>query len=474
MLRSLRSRLIFSHILPLIIIIPLMNLALVYLLETRFLVPQLTEDLLNNARILTRAIRIQPGRIEEYTFTISRIELDPSMRLIFLAPDGTLLYSNDTDYLNYIGQKLKLSGLERAQAGEEVILTSYNFFGSNYNFAQVLYPVTNSQQQVVGILWVTYFNSWINELFNQLRYLSIAVISGALLFGIILGSLLAINIGNPVSQVTEAIYSLARGEQDKQLIEKGPQEVRSLVRAINYLVGRLNTLESSRRQLLANLVHELGRPLGALRSAIQALSKGAASDPELLADLTTGMDQEAARLQHVVEDLAHLHDQVLGPLELKLEPVELSEWLPVVLVPWAEAANDKHIEWSTDIPADLPIVWIDSLRISQVTGNIVSNAIRYTPIGGSVSVQAGTSFDSIWIKIIDTGPGIELEEQEAIFAPFYRGDQGRRRIKQGMGLGLSIARDLINAHNGRIDLKSTPGEGSQFTIWLPIQPTSAD
>ena len=392
------------------------------------------------------------------------------MRLVYLSPDGTLLYSNDPDYLRFIGQQIEASGLTRARTGQEVILTNYNFFGTRQDFAQVYFPVSNSQEQVVGILWVTYFNSWINQLFSQLRTLSITVLCAALLFGIILGSLLAINISKPVQQVTEAIYNLSRGEHDEILKEQGPQEIRSLVRAINYLVERLNTLESSRRQLLANLVHELGRPLGALRSAIQALNKGAANDPVLLADLTTGMDEEAARLQHVVEDLAHLHDQVLGPLELKREPVALSEWLPMVLVPWAEAANEKDIHWSAKIPPDLPVVQINSLRFSQVVGNLVSNAIRYTPGGGSVHVGAGTQFNSIWIKVSDTGPGIPPEEQEAIFLPLFRGDQGRRRIKQGMGLGLSIARDLISAHNGKIDLETVPGEGSQFTIWLPIQP----
>jgi signal transduction histidine kinase len=471
MLRSLRSRLIFSHILPLVIIIPLMNLALVYLLETRFLVPQLTQELLDNARILTRAIEVQPGRTEEFTLIVSRVELDPTMRLVYLAPDGTLLHSNDPDYLRFLGQKLEINGLARARSGQEVVLTNYSFFRSRQDFAQVLFPVTNAQDQVIGVLWVTYFAYWVNDLFGQLRYLSIAVISGALLIGILLGSILAVNISKPVGQVTEAIYSLARGEQKERLRERGPGEMRALVRAVNYLVERLNTLETSRRQLLANLVHELGRPLGALRSAIQALGKGAGSDPELLSDLTTGMDEEAARLQRVVEDLAHLHDQVLGTLELKRETVALGEWLPTVLVPWAEAAVEKGLEWRAEIPADLPEAQIDTLRFGQVVGNLTSNALRYTPSGGSICISAGTLGQQVWIKVSDTGPGIPLEEQEAVFLPLYRGDQGRRRIKQGMGLGLSIARDLIQAHGGTIELESSPGAGSHFTIWLPIDPS---
>ena len=161
MLRSLRSRLIFSHILPLVIIIPLMNLAFVYLLETQFLVPQLTQELLDNARIITRAIEIQPGRTEEFTLIVSRVDLDPNMKLVYLTPDGILLHSNDPNHLPFVGQKLVVPGLERASSGQEVIITNYNFFRTRQDFAQVLYPVISTENQVIGVLGVTYFSNWV-------------------------------------------------------------------------------------------------------------------------------------------------------------------------------------------------------------------------------------------------------------------------------------------------------------------------
>jgi len=227
------------------------------------------------------------------------------------------------------------------------------------------------------------------------------------------------------------------------------------------------TLEQARRQLLANLVHELGRPLGALRSGIQAFSQGALKNPALMKDLAMGMDEETARLQKVLDELAHLHDQVLGPLELNLEDTELAEWLPRILVPWQEVAIQKRINWKTEIPNNLPPLHIDQMRLAQVIGNLASNAVKYTPTGRSIQILAGQEGREIWIKVSDTGTGIPPKEQEKIFAPFYRGDQSRR-IKQGMGLGLSIAHDLTIAHGGRLELDSTPGAGSTFTIWLPL------
>jgi two-component system sensor histidine kinase BaeS len=470
MFRSLRARLIFSHILPVIIVVPLMYIAMVYLLETQLLMPQLAENLRGNARILTEMSRtetITTGNVDGIEFAMRQVQINPNMRVIYMEPDGTLVYTNDPSYAHRMQQQLDVPSLTRLQKGDEVVITNYSFMQRSDDFVQVLQPVSGSGSELAGILWMTYYSAAVENLFKDLRLLSLAVVVGFLLLGSLMGSMLALSISNPVSQVTQAIQGLARGESSTQLDETGPREIRALVHSVNYLVKRLEDLETARRQLLANLVHELGRPLGALRSGIQALGRGAAQDPELMDELASGMDEETARLQKVLDELAHLHDQVLGPLELKLEETQLSEWLPRVLIPWGEAATDKRLAWKTDIPDDLPSVQIDRMRFSQVVGNLASNAVKYTPSGRSVEVTAVTQGEDIWIRFKDNGPGIAPEEQEQIFAPFYRGDQGRR-IKQGMGLGLSIARDLTAAHGGHLELESTPGLGSSFTIWLPI------
>jgi signal transduction histidine kinase len=231
-------------------------------------------------------------------------------------------------------------------------------------------------------------------------------------------------------------------------------------------------MEKSRKQLLANLVHELGRPLGALRSGIQALQGGAHQDPQLRDELLGGMVEEVQRLHRLLDDLAHLHDQLLGQLELNRQPLALSEWLPRVLAPWREAAQARRLRWSAEIPENLPTLSVDADRLGQAVGNLLSNAIKYTPLGGEVKVAAGSVDEEIWIKVSDSGPGIPLEEQDKVFTPFYRGQQ-RRRFPQGLGLGLSIARDQVTAHGGRLDLVSTPGQGSQFTIYLPLHPKTS-
>jgi len=461
---------IFSHILPILIIVPLMYIAMVYLLETQLFIPKLTEDLRGNARIITEISRTEtfaPGNHRGIAYAMQQMQFDPNMRVIYMQPDGTMIYTNDPSYSNQMLEQLDVPALARLQSGDEVVITNYSFIERREDFIQVLQPISGAGSDVAGILWVSYYDSMLNNLFKDLRLLSLVVMFGFLLLGSLLGSILALSISKPLTQATQTIQQLAHGEGNLKLEEKGPKEVRDLAKAVNFLVERMLTLEQARRQLLANLVHELGRPLGALRSGIQALSQGAGNDPSLMKDLTSGMDEETARLQKVLDELAHLHDQVLGSLELNLEQTKLAEWLPKVLIPWQEMAIQKRINWETNIPSNLPQINIDHMRMSQVIGNLASNAVKYTPPGRKVNVNVGKTDQQIWIKVSDTGLGIPKQEQEKIFSPFFRGDQGRR-IKQGMGLGLSIAHDLTVAHGGHLELESTPGIGSSFTVWLPL------
>jgi len=229
----------------------------------------------------------------------------------------------------------------------------------------------------------------------------------------------------------------------------------------------LNSLEKARNQLLANMVHELGRPLGAIHSGLQALKRGAIEDPQLTDDLLSGMEEQVKRLQILLNDLAHLHDQVLGRLELDRQPLILNTWLPPLLEPWRQVAADKKQTFVVKIEDELPTITADPNRLAQVVENLVNNAIKYTPQGGEIAVLAAASGDEVVIRVSDNGPGIPLGEQSRIFEPFFRGDP-HRRIKQGMGLGLSIARDLITAHGGRLELSSQPGKGSQFSLFIPV------
>jgi two-component system, OmpR family, sensor histidine kinase BaeS len=470
MFRSLRQRLIWSQILPLLISLPLMGALLVYFMEGQILIPQLAKNLVSDARLLAE---ISSAEFELwgdpilFESMISRVQLDSDIQVMFLDGQGTLLYSSDPYYLSRTGTTIALPGLAQVQAGKETALTNYSILNVSNVTVDVYEPVTDVNRQVVGIVRLTYSLGSLYDIFSQLRWQILVALGLGLILSVLLGTWLAIGISRPVREVTDAIYGLASGQRREPVREYGPDELRSQARAVNFLVEQLRSLETSRRQLLANVVHELGRPLGALRSAIHALGKGAADDPVLLADLTRGMDDETFRLQYLLDELANLYDRTTGSLELNRQPVETGDWLRSVLIPWRAAAQEKQLDWHEEIPAGLPSISIDMLRMAQVVGNLLSNAIKYTPAGGVVQVSTGADEKNFWLKVSDTGAGIRADEQEKIFQPFYRGDTGRR-IKQGMGLGLTIAHELVTAHGGQISVESKAGRGSEFTVTVPL------
>ncbi len=263
------------------------------------------------------------------------------------------------------------------------------------------------------------------------------------------------------------MVDIADGRHIDPVPIEGPTEIRDLGQAVNTLSERLRLLEETRRRSLANIVHELARPLGAIRSAVYVLRHGADDDPLLREELLGGIEESIENMQPLLDDLSLLHGQVQGTIQLNKRPVAISDWLPPILLPWRAVAQEKGLQWQADIPPGLPVLNIDPDRMAQVVGNLLSNAIKYTPAEGDVSVSAAVAAGELLIQIKDTGPGIEPEEQERIFEPFYR-SQEQRRFPMGLGLGLTIARDLVKSHDGRLQLETIPGSGSCFTIHLPL------
>jgi signal transduction histidine kinase len=448
-----------------------MGLVLVYTLETKVLLVNLSKDLESQAALFAEiaddyaGIWEDPAQAQSF---VARFSPHLAAQVALLSPDGSLLASSDPADAERLGQPFEPSQRADLMAGHLSVETSY----SRQQLAEIIQvsiPVMRPGQQVLGVIRLSHRLSGVYDWFRDLRATIMAVLAAGLVLGSISGLILAHNIERPLQQVTQAMLRLASGRKLAPLPAKGAREIQLLASAFNSLVERLQSLEQARRQLLANLVHELRRPLGALYSAVEALIGGAGEDADLRVELLEGMEDQVERLQRLLGDLAQLHDQVLGSLELDRQPVPLSTWLSHVLAPWREAAHMAGLNWDTRIPSDLPTLELDPDRLAQAVGNLLSNAVKYTPEGGSVSVQASATGEAAWIQVGDTGPGIAAEERKRIFSPFYRG-RASGRFPQGMGLGLTIARDLVVAHQGHLEVESTPGEGSQFTIRLPVPP----
>jgi signal transduction histidine kinase len=335
--------------------------------------------------------------------------------------------------------------------------------------AEAYVPVIDVNRQLLGIVGLSQTIGGTAGTFGRMRWLVLGIMAAELVLGCVVGFMLAVRLARPLHRAADAVNDIAASKPIQPLPVEGVREMRRLAVSIDLLDERLRELEDIRRRSLANIVHELGRPLGALAAAAHVLQGPAGDDPATREELLAGMEGQIERLKPLLDDLAQLHGQVTGQVQLACEPVPVSNWLPPLLLPWHASALEKGLHWETSVPSGLPAANLDPRRMAQAIGNLVSNAVKYTPPGGTVAVTAGYKSPTLWIQVCDTGPGIAESEQERVFDAFYRSERDRR-FPQGLGLGLTIARDLVLAHGGELQLQSSPGSGCCFTICLPLLP----
>jgi two-component system sensor histidine kinase BaeS len=465
---NLRLRFILSNVLPIFIILPLMGLLLIFTLERFVFVPQLSAEIQADFNLLSRFthdnidIFQSPGSAQAF---VDRYASDAPWGLMVLDTKGVLLASSEPNDHARIGRRIEHARFREALEGENLLITDYNT-GLDSESIEAWGAVEDSSGKLIGVLRIYQPLENLGEELMQLRSVVAVILVTGLILGALIGLGLAISMERPINKITAALQSMAWEAAPSPIQIEGPEEFHLLAAAFNHLTERIRELETTRKQLLANLVHELGRPLGALRSSVQALKQGADQDPELRAELLNGMDAQTHDLERLVEDLTHLYDSSVKRFELKREPVKMDSWLKDVLATWKVHAEQKSAHFKVRIE-DLPVVWIDPTRLSQAVGNLLSNAIKFTPKGGDIYVRGKVEESQVSIQIEDSGPGLSEEDRKKLFTPFYRGRQANR-FPQGMGLGLSIARDIVLSHQGVLEADSSLTSGSRFIIRIPL------
>jgi signal transduction histidine kinase len=450
-----------------LIVVPLAAIALIFTLETQVVLTDLSDRLTERANLIITALEDQLGiwnDSQQAGIFITDIGRDLQGSLFLIGSDGSLIASYSSNPTDQSQGSTTLEGIDTALEGKQSVIVHYNILNPS---VEVLLPVLNARQQLIGIVGVTQTLADVFTRISTVRTLIGITLLIQLLLGVIIGIYLARKLDRPISAAAAGVIDISIGKEIEPVPVEGPREIRQLSSAVNVLSERLKFLEDTRRRSLANIVHELGRPLGAIQSAVHLLIKGI-DEPQVERELLEGVDGEVKRMQPLLDDLALLHGQVTGTLTLDLAQVNFSDWLTTTLLPWRALALEQDLQWSADIPENLPEISIDPERMAQVLGNLLSNAIKYTSEGGKVAVIAGADESEAWYQVSDTGPGIDIAEQEQIFEPFYR-SQKMRRFPQGLGLGLTIARDIVEAHGGHLELVSDPEQGSQFTVHLPLK-----
>ncbi|MEJ3748344.1 ATP-binding protein [Actinomycetes bacterium KLBMP 9797] len=276
-------------------------------------------------------------------------------------------------------------------------------------------------------------------------------------------ALLSRRVLRPIGRLTEAAARLGRGDLTSRVAVVGQDEVAELGRSFNRMADSLQRAEERQRRLVADVAHELRTPLANLRGYLEALKDGVmAPDPELFASL----HEEAVLQQRIVNDLQDLALAEAGTLAYHRVVVDLGELLEIGRVAHHARAEAAGVRLVVAV-AEPVYVTVDPDRMRQVFGNLVSNALRATPAGGSVTLSAGHINGAVVVRVADTGTGIPPELLPYVFDRFWRGDQARGRRTGGSGLGLAIVRQIVTDHHGTISVASQLGAGTTFTITLP-------
>jgi two-component system OmpR family sensor kinase/two-component system sensor histidine kinase BaeS len=264
----------------------------------------------------------------------------------------------------------------------------------------------------------------------------------------------------PVSDLLEGVSRVADGDYTRRVSERGPRRTRALARAFNEMAGRLQATEQERRDLLADVTHELRTPITVIQGNLEGMLDGIYPAD---ADHLEAILEETRVLSRVIEDLRTLSLAEGGTLKLQLQPTDLGELIAETAGAFTAQAGAAQVHLQVDVVGDLPLVEADPTRIREVLANLISNALRYTPEGGEIRLTGKLGEGQVCVTVEDTGQGIPAEDLPHIFDRFYKG-----RDSQGTGLGLAIARSLIAAHRGYIQAHSQPGQGTRIEFGLPI------
>jgi signal transduction histidine kinase len=270
----------------------------------------------------------------------------------------------------------------------------------------------------------------------------------------------------PIHALTQAARQIQAGLPHQQVPAQTQDELGSLVRAFNEMAAHLQYSEERRRAMVADIAHELRTPVTAIQCNLELMLDGAL-EPRV--ENIAPIYDQLLLLARLVLDLQDLALADLGKLSLRREPVDLAKLAERIALTVRPQLEEAGITLALDAPEPLPPLEVDVYRIEQILLNLLSNARRYTPAGGRITLTVRAADTQVQLQISDSGHGIPAEELPHIFQRFYRGDRSRSRQTGGAGLGLAIAKNLVEAHGGQICVTSRPGRGTTFTVSLPLR-----
>jgi len=303
------------------------------------------------------------------------------------------------------------------------------------------------------------------EFLGRVNQLLLLGILGAAVAALLLGIILARNLTKPLRELTVATRAVAAGDLEQQVPVRSRDELGQLAEAFNQMNANLARARDMRQQMTADIAHELRTPLSVILAHTEGIADGVLPSSE---ETFQVIHDETMRLSTMVEDLRTLSLAETGELGLTPRLVKPGELLKQAIAAHTPRARQRDVSLDIDIESGLPEIEVDPDRMAQVLGNLMDNALRYTPVGGQIRLSARSISNGVELSVQDNGPGVEEEELSHIFNRFYRADKSRHRDDGGSGLGLAIAKSIVERHGGQIRASSRPGEGMSFIIEFPM------
>jgi signal transduction histidine kinase len=463
MFASIRSRLLFTYVLLIAAILGVVTLALLVFLVRN---PRLAREAELNLSSAANALQRQPIELavnQGPTLLANAVERADELlnvRVALFDPGNALLADSRSDSESAIPPQ----ATQRRPRGGPQIAEFTDSAGKIW-----IYTTRNLQDGYLLLVSTTRPRAPLVSLITDEFFLPI-VRAGflALLLSLLLAFFMTRWITSPLQRVSAAAQDLAKGQM-RVVTPEGPAELQSLARTFNEMGQKVQTSQQSQRDFVANISHELRTPLTSIQGFAQAILDGTAKSGEILKQSARVIYDEAGRMHRLVLELLELTRLDAGGLKLERREIDISALLRGVaekLTPQAQAAKiDLQI-----ISEDLPSVQGDHDRLVQVFTNLVDNALKHAPKSGHVRISAKKEAGFVVGEISDDGPGIPAAEAKRVFERFYQVDKSRRSAQgRGSGLGLSIASQIVQAHGGKIELRSELGKGTRFLVYLPLE-----
>ncbi|BCJ88293.1 HAMP domain-containing sensor histidine kinase [Effusibacillus dendaii] len=457
MKKEIRGKILLILVVLLAVVILSLAITFSHLFTTVF-TSQRLENLSNSAEQYARIIEQTP---HFHPPSEKALQLGESQSLMVIDSSGNVRYQ--TGDMRLLEKGKSIPGQEKVLQGQRLLIKTV-LSASNESVFLAGIPLGAPVRGAVFLLEPAATGDQVIQTLNKV--LGFGVV-GALLVALGAALIVSERMARPLIQMQEVASAIMRGDFSQKAKVSGTDELSTLGSSLNQLAAHLKILQESRAEFLSNVSHEIRTPLSYIQGYTQIVREGLAASEEERQKYLDIIQDEIGRLQGILNDLMSPVRFEEAKLEIRPTPVELVPLIKKTLHTLEPFANQKQMVLTYHGTPHLPQVYVDKDRIEQVLLNLVHNAVQYSDVGCRVDIKTRFSEEQVFVSIEDNGPGIPQQELSLIWERFYRVEKSRNRALGGTGLGLPISKQIIEAHNGQIQMTSQPGEGTLVSFVLP-------